>query len=195
MVYWIAWIFTLLLGYLIFRVVVRKDYLQHGALRLFAVFLEFVIFGLHANLPYLYLDVPWPQLPAPPENSFQLWSGLSISVLGLMLTLGFMAYLGFRTATGQQPGGLRQTGPYSWTRNPQLLTFGLMLVGASVLYPSIQTAAWLVLYAAIAHMMVITEEEYLQSLFEADYQDYCRRVPRYLINWERLFPSGTEESR
>jgi protein-S-isoprenylcysteine O-methyltransferase Ste14 len=53
------------------------------------------------------------------------------------------------------------------------------LLGCVILYPSWQAAAWTVLYGAIAHVMVLTEEEHLGRVFEEEYQLYCHQVPRY----------------
>jgi protein-S-isoprenylcysteine O-methyltransferase Ste14 len=186
MAYWMGWILTALIAAVIFRVFVRRDYLHRGKLGPGAVFLEFVIFGLHANLPYLYLDVPWPAMPPAPENPVQLYLGLAVSILGLVATLAIMAHLGFGTTVGQEPGAVRQTGPYRLSRNPQIITYSLMLIGLGVLYPSIETAAWILLFAAIAYLMVITEEEHLQNLFGESYQEYCKIVPRFIINWRSV---------
>jgi len=188
MLYWIGLFVTLFAAVLIFRVVVRRDYLQHGKLGGLSVFLEFVIFGLHANLPYLYLGVPWPAMPPAPENPAQLYLGLAVSILGLLATLAIMAHLGFGTTVGQQPEGVRQTGPYRWTRNPQLLTYAILLAGMGIMYPSIQAAAWILLFAAIGHLMVLTEEEHLKNQFGEEYLEYCRRVPRYLGRSKGILP-------
>ena len=180
MIYWIGFGITLLAAYLIFRIVVRRDYLKRGCLSGFSTALEFMIFALHANLPYLYLGVPWPTLPALPENPILRLLGLSIGGLGLLVTLFIMSRLGFGTTIGQRPGEVRQSGPYRLTRNPQLLSYGALLLGLGIMYPSIQTAAWILLYGAITHMMVLTEEEHLTNQFNEKYLDYCSRVPRYL---------------
>ncbi len=180
MLYWIGILTLFLAAYLVFRVKVRQDYLNQGSLSIIATTLEFVIFGFHANLPYLYLSVPWPQLPALPNSLVLQILGLSIGIIGLLTTLIIMAHLGFGTTIGQKPDEVRQTGPYRWSRNPQLLSFGAMILGLGVLYPSIQTAAWVLLYAAIAHMMVLTEEEHLKNQFGDKYLEYCSHVPRYL---------------
>lgn len=186
MFYWIGWVVTLFIAILIFRVFVRRDYLQHGKLGPLSVILEFVIFGLHANLPYLYLGVPWPALPLAPENPVQLYLGLAVSIMGLLATLSIMAHLGFGTTVGQQPGEVRKTGPYRRSRNPQLLTYLLLLSGMVILYPSVQAAAWILLFAIIGYIMVITEEEHLNNLFGEKYIEYSRKVPRFIINWNKL---------
>lgn len=181
MVYWLGILIVFLVALVVFRVFVRRDYNRQGALSPFSTFLEFLIFGLHANLPYLYLETPWPGLPPLPDSTFLLILGLGIMILGLLATLSIMSKLGFGSTLGNQPGQLRQSGPYSWSRNPQLLSYGALLLGCVILYPSWQAVAWIALYGAIAHIMVITEEEHLGTLFGEEYQAYCRRVPRYLL--------------
>ncbi len=193
MIYWIGIIFTLLVAFLIFRVIVRRDYLQRGSLSFLATTLEFVIFALHANLPYLYLGVPWPLFPPLPENSLQLIITLVITSAGLLVTLGIMAYLGFRTTVGEEPGSIQQTGPYRWTRNPQLLSYGIMILGFVGLYPSINSAAWFLLYTAIAYLMVLTEEEHLRNLFGAAYDEYCSQTPRFIFRLTSILPKKSKD--
>jgi hypothetical protein len=186
MIYWIGILVVFIITLVVFRGFVRRDYLRRGSLSLFSTLLEFLIFGAHANLPYLYLSTPWPGLPPLPENFPQLISGLAISALGLLATLAIMAHLGFNITIGNQPSHLRQTGPYHWSRNPQLLTYGTLLLGCVILYPSWQAVVWLILYGSIAHVMVLTEEEHLGSVFREEYTQYCRQVPRYFrFPWGR----------
>ena len=193
MLYWIGSAVTLLVAVIIFRIFVRRDYRRHGKLGPLAVILEFVIFALHANVIYLYLPVPWPRLPAAPENPVQLYLGGTITILGLLAALAIMAQLGFSTSVGQQPEGVRKTGPYRWTRNPQLLAYGTGLLGFVLMYPSYQTAAWILLYAAISQLMVLTEEEHLKNQFGEEYLEYCRQVPRYLCRWRSILTGQTKE--
>jgi protein-S-isoprenylcysteine O-methyltransferase Ste14 len=184
MIYWIGVLVVFLISLVIFRIPVRQDYLRRGSLSAFSTFLEFLVFGLHANLPYLYLSTPWPDFPPLPESPFLLVSGLGLASLGLLATLAIMAFLGFSTTVGKQPEGLRQTGPYGWSRNPQLLTYGVLLLGIVMLYPSWEAAGWVLLYGAIAHLMVLTEEEHLSTRFKVEYEEYCLQVPRYIRIWK-----------
>jgi protein-S-isoprenylcysteine O-methyltransferase Ste14 len=177
--FWIGAVLLVLLSFLIFRVIVKKDY-RTGKLSPLSVVLEFLIFGLHANLPYLYLAVKWPEIPPLPPNRLQVGISLGILILGFLLTLGIMAYLGFVTSLGQGSEALRQAGPYRWSRNPQLISYSLVLVGLAILYPSLESGAWILIYCLIAQMMVLTEEGHLRSIFGNDYQSYCNRVPRYI---------------
>lgn len=178
--YWFGTLLVVLAAWVIFRVIIRRDYRRRGSLSITSTALEFVVFALHANLPYLYLDTPWPQFPPLPENSLQLVLGFSIGALGALTTLAIMTRLSFSATLGQKPVQLAQKGPYRWTRNPQLLSYGLLLLGCVVLYPSWEAAVWLGCYGVVAHLMVLTEEEHLGNLFGVSYFEYCRQVPRYL---------------
>ncbi len=180
MFYWSGLLVVLIFSWTVFRVVVRHDYLHRGSLSFSATALEFLVFALHANLPYLYLHTPWPLFPPLPNNQLQIIPGSVLVAVGLLTTLVFMARLGYQTTLGSHPDQLQQSGPYRFTRNPQLLSYGLMLVGCVVLYPSWQAVAWLLLYGAIAWMMVQTEEEHLLNLFGEEFEEYCRQTPRFL---------------
>ena len=129
--------------------------------------------------------------PPLPDNPLQRWVGLVICLIGVLATILIMARFGFGTSTGQLPPGLQITGPYKITRNPQLIAYTLALVGAGILFPSIETLAWILLFVAIAYLMVITEEEHLLKLFGQDYQEYCQDVPRYIVRGNKLDSSSS----
>jgi protein-S-isoprenylcysteine O-methyltransferase Ste14 len=178
--YWFGWVIVLVGASLIFRLIVRQDYLIKGRLTWISTLLEILIFAGHANLYYLFLPTPWPDLPPLPDQGLSSCFWLGIMILGGMLTLGFMAYLGFSTAFGGKADELRQSGPYKWSRNPQLLAYYLVVIGFAFLYPSLESAAWVLLYGIISHIMIKTEEEHLLNVYGSSYQEYCARVPRYI---------------
>jgi protein-S-isoprenylcysteine O-methyltransferase Ste14 len=102
-------------------------------------------------------------------------------ILGLAVVIAGMTSIGLRNTFGQ-PEGLKQTGVYGLTRNPQIVGYGLFAIGTAMLWPSWYALGWVVLYGAIAHMMVLTEEEHLRNVYGEEYVRYCERVPRYLGN-------------
>ena len=53
----------LLFAYVVFRVIVRADYLRKGKLSFISIILETLMFALHANFMYVYIPVRWPQFP------------------------------------------------------------------------------------------------------------------------------------
>lgn len=72
-------------------------------------------------------------------------------------------------------------GPYRSVRNPMYLLYVVVMLGEAILYRS-----WpLLVYAAgfwlLAHAYVVgVEEKALRRRFGAEYEDYCRRVGRWL---------------
>ena len=171
---------VLLFGYIVFRVVVRRDYERYGRLKAGALVLEFIVFAAHANLCYLFLPVPWPELPPLPSNKLQLIVGFGLAALGVLLTLWTMGRLGFKKVCGQPSDKLHIVGFYRWSRNPQLVFYGLALLGLVALWPAPYAIIWLLVYAVLALWMVRSEEEHLVRIFGVEYQRYCEQVSRFI---------------
>lgn len=164
------------IGYLIFRKV-RADYRQHGQLTPLSVFLELLIFALHGSASYLFLD---SRLVNVQMAGFAFWLAVGLMAVGLAGVLTGMARLTWVKAIGRDMGGLQTSGLYRFTRNPQLMAYGLLVLGYALLWPSWSGIIWVAVYGVIAHIMVLTEEEYLLSVYGAAYEAYCQRTPRYL---------------
>ncbi len=99
---------------------------------------------------------------------------------GLIMLLTTMGRFGVKRAVGQETSGLSCAGMYRRSRNPQLVFYGIAVVGYALLWPSWTGAIWVVLYAALAQMMVRTEEAHLKRAYGPEYVEYCTRTPRYI---------------
>ncbi len=168
---------VLAVGYVVFRVLVRRDYLRRGRLSRFSPALELAAIGVWAYQGYLNIPADWPAIHV----------GLALRVPGWILfgggvavTLFLIVALGIRRSHGFQVDGLRQTGFYGHSRNPQVVAFVIAMIGYGLLWPTWQHGVSVVLVAALMHMMVRTEEEHLLDVFGEEYKQYCERVPRYL---------------
>jgi protein-S-isoprenylcysteine O-methyltransferase Ste14 len=76
---------------------------------------------------------------------------------------------------------LLRTGIYSFSRNPLYVGGGFLQLGLVLLTNSL----WLLLnmlaqFAYLAHYVVPREEAHLASLYTAEYETYCREVPRWV---------------
>ena len=72
-------------------------------------------------------------------------------------------------------------GPYRWTRNPGYIAVVGMLIGQALLFGSAAVLAYAGLIALAFHTFVLFyEEPTLRRTFGAEYDAYCRRVPRWL---------------
>jgi protein-S-isoprenylcysteine O-methyltransferase Ste14 len=175
--------FLLLLGaFIVFRIIVRRDYLKRGRLSLLSTTLESLIWGPFFSFPYIYNPPSWPPFWLPDRDTYPLirYIGMALIVAGLALVLIAMASLGFRPSFGQEVNVLKQTGLYSLTRNPQIVGGLPLILGIVLRWPSWYALGWGVIFAAMAHMMVLTEEEHLRDVFGEAYRRYCERVPRYI---------------
>jgi protein-S-isoprenylcysteine O-methyltransferase Ste14 len=85
------------------------------------------------------------------------------------------------------PRHLVVRGPYKFVRNPMYLGAGTALLGAALFYSSIGIVAYTGLLLALTHtFIVVYEEPTLRRTFGTEYEDYARRVRRWL---PRLFVS------
>jgi protein-S-isoprenylcysteine O-methyltransferase Ste14 len=89
----------------------------------------------------------------------------------------------FRSATkitGRETNRLIIRGIYRWSRNPQYLGYGLVILGIVIGYWS--TTAWLALvgYVLLVYATVRIEEQHLENVFGGEYRAYCGQVQRFL---------------
>jgi protein-S-isoprenylcysteine O-methyltransferase Ste14 len=172
----------LLYAYLVFRLLVRRDYRERGQLGAIASLLQLSVFGGFFAFPYLFNPPEWPwfwRLSGPTPQALQV-VGLGLICLGFIIAFGTMAWFGIERAFGLIVGDIITQGPYHYSRNPQVLGGYLLVIGIAVQWPSLPSAIWLVMYGLISHWMVIAEEEHLVRIFGEEYQNYCSEVPRYL---------------
>ena len=87
---------------------------------------------------------------------------------------------GLLRTVGRRVDVLKQTGPYGMTRNPQIVACAVAVFGGVLIWPAWHTLGWVVIFAIIAHLMVLTEAAHLRAVFGEEYRRDCARVPRYL---------------
>lgn len=181
-VYLISALLLLVAAFVIFRIFVRRDYRQKDRLSWFASFLEFLIWGLYMSFPYVYNPPEWVCFWSPrvPVSTLLRIIGLVCIISGLVLAFITMFWFGLRRAFGLEVNELIRAGPYRITRNPQIVGGFLLVVGSVVLWPSWYATGWVILYLAISHLMITTEEEHLHRVYRETYSQYCQQTPRYL---------------
>lgn len=129
----------------------------------------------------LLLDrlVPLPRLPRPLRLAW-----LPLLVAGMSLGSWFLATMrraGTPADPYQPPTALVVDGPFRHTRNPAYVAFTLSYAGVALL----AGGRWPLLLlpgviAVMNHAVIRREERYLDERFGPDYQDYRRRVRRWL---------------
>ncbi len=164
-------------GWIILRILVRRDYLRLGRLSPLTTFLQALLFFVYGGFPYIYLDKDWPAVHVGPPVHL---AGMILLTVGLAFTLYGMFHLGVLRSMGRGAKRLERSGIYALSRNPQCLACALYVIGFAMLWPSWYAVGWAMLYFVLIHMMVLTEEEHLGQAHGQEYAAYCRQVPRYL---------------
>ena len=172
----------LLSAYIVFRKTVRKDYLERGRLTPLSSLLQLLVFVGLMCFPYLYNPPGWDRFwkVALTTDPWYRVIGLVLIIAGFVVAFGTMGWFGLRRAFGVQASGLVQSGPYRFSRNPQILGGYLLVLGVALQWPSLYSLGWIFLYGVIGHMMIVTEEEYLTREYGTAYDRYVEDVPRYL---------------
>ncbi len=176
-IYLICALLLLIASYTVLRVLFRRDYLHKGQLNSFSILAGWVIFFLWGGFHYTYGIPGWPAVRV---GAIQQVTGWVCLWGGLALLFSAMFYLGLLRSHGRDGSELKCTGPYRFSRNPQVLGCILYGIGFVLLWPSWYALGWLLILGAILHIMVTTEEEHLQNRFGQEYERYCSQVPRYL---------------
>jgi protein-S-isoprenylcysteine O-methyltransferase Ste14 len=179
--YLVSALLLLVTAFVVFRILVRRDYRLKGRPTPFTIFLELVVWGMIVCFPSIYNPQDWwlfwfADAPVHPIIRFL---GIIITTTGIAVMVVSMISLGFGTTFGQKHASLRRSGLYRFSRNPQIVGFWLMAAGVVLLWPSWHAVGWLLIIAIISHMMVMTEEEHLLRQLGGEYEQYCEQVPRY----------------
>ena len=73
------------------------------------------------------------------------------------------------------------TGPYRWVRNPVAISLIVTAAGEAIYFSSLGLAVFVALGMAFAHYQATRiEEPRLRGRFGETYEEYCRKVPRWL---------------
>jgi len=112
------------------------------------------------------------------SGSYSYAGGLSFAAWGLR-TLGGRASLGLG-------GDLVLSGPYRWSRNPEYVGDIGALVGYALLCNSLMILVAAVLGASWFALAPFAEEPWLRQRFGGRYDEYARKVPRFIGLRRRL---------
>jgi protein-S-isoprenylcysteine O-methyltransferase Ste14 len=114
-------------------------------------------------------------------------AGLLLGAVGAALALRSLILLSGRgrPRRGRRPAFVL-AGPYLRMRNPLLAGSVLAMAGLALAASSGRLAVATLLAAVAAHLWVVrVEEPRLRARFGAAYEEYCRRIPRWLPRVER----------
>jgi len=79
------------------------------------------------------------------------------------------------------PKKLVEEGPYGIVRNPMYWSIAFVLLGEGVVFHSLVIAEVALAFFVATNLFVLFyEEPHLKKVFGGQYEEYCRRVPRWL---------------
>jgi protein-S-isoprenylcysteine O-methyltransferase Ste14 len=104
-----------------------------------------------------------------------------LSVFGLWLyAASIKRFSSFGQLSGLEEGELVTGGVYRYTRNPQIVGWGLALLGAALAGRSAKAVGLVAVYFLIHRLYFPFEERRLERVFGAEYRHYLARTPRFL---------------
>ena len=129
----------------------------------------------HGQIPpvYEWLPTPWSYV------------GAALVWFAALALTGAAARELARHKTSLYPNGesttLVTSGLYKYTRNPMYLGMALLVLGAAVFFGSVTALLGpLVFCVAIQQLFICPEEARMQGWFGEDYDNYCKKVRRWI---------------
>lgn len=105
--------------------------------------------------------------------------GLTLIIVGNIVVWRGVLKIGF-DATSGEVDTLKTDGLYAWSRNPQYVADMAIILGWAILSASIWSFSFAVLGIVVLGIAPLAEEPWLKETYGQQYQDYRRRVRRYL---------------
>lgn len=170
----------IIFAYLVFRKVIKQDYKKHMRLSMTSYILEILVFGVHANLIYAALHTKFPNFPPFPDNKLKTIISGILFVIGTLILLFSWFNLGTQPSLGIDRNILITRGLYQYSRNPQLVGYGLMLAAVTILFITWMVLIWFLLYIVVCVFMIQSEEEFLRKKYKEEYEKYCKTVSRVI---------------
>lgn len=81
---------------------------------------------------------------------------------------------------GLETGQLVKTGPYRYSRNPQVVGWGLALLGTAIAGRSAKALVLVGFFFLIHRLYFSMEERHLERTFGEEYRRYRNAAPRFL---------------
>jgi len=102
------------------------------------------------------------------------------SVIGIAATLVSFGD-SFRVGIDEhKPDKLVTTGMFAFTRNPIYVYFDAFFCGQFLIHRNIIIAAASAGFALAIHRQILREEKFLIAYYGGEYEEYCKKVRRYL---------------
>lgn len=161
----------------------RREYREAAQLSVSTAVGVWFLYGLHGAVTLVAAIETRGELPL--GMGCALPVGLGLASLGIVLFAGgVVAFRSLRRMSGRDATELITSGMHRWSRNPQMVGWGLLLTGISLAGRSGLALLWTALYWLSFRAYLPIEEAFLRQRYGEAYVHYCAMTPRYL-GWPR----------
>lgn len=157
----------------------RRDYESRGRLSTETSTVGWILYIAHLLTTLAAALRPERALPLRKEPSMLLGGSLVLFGSWLFVT-SVREFRSFEQISGTETGNLVTSGPYRYSRNPQIVGWGLALLGASTAGHSLKALLLTASFFLVHRLYFIAEEQHLERAFGEEYQRYRSEVPRFL---------------
>jgi len=108
---------------------------------------------------------------------------LPLLYLGILLYIfGIVAFVVSLKVIIETPrDDLFREGPYRFTRNPLYVSATIVFLGICLATANIMLVAYLFIASLFQHLMILAEERICKDKYGVTFENYSKRVPRYLF--------------
>ena len=142
----------------------------------FALFYLYVVFAAAFGLPAVSTSMLF-------RSGAVAWVGVALCFAAVALYGLSLIDFGRSFRVGidiDRPDALVTRGVFARSRNPIYVALGCVLLGEFLVFPNWIPLLYLLAGSWLIHRQVLREEDFLRRHYSRDYENYTRRVRRYL---------------
>ena len=100
-----------------------------------------------------------------------IWFGITLKVFGKSFRVGIDTNMTEK---------LLVRGTFSISRNPIYVGFITFFIGLFIAYPNLLSSIFIIFLVILIHRQILREEKFLKKHYGIEYEEYCKKVRRYL---------------
>ena len=159
---------------IVFGATDKSDFLLLPFVLAFIYTISSGVFGLPMWKPFI---TPFWETQIPGAAGVALCAAAVIVVMASLISFGNSFRVGI---DDQKPDKLVTTGMFAYTRNPIYVCFNIFFIGQFLIHRNIVIAIAVVGFALVIHRQILREERFLMSHYGVEYEEYRKKVRRYL---------------
>jgi protein-S-isoprenylcysteine O-methyltransferase Ste14 len=155
----------------------QREYRQQGKLSWFGSLVHISMFAING----MFIGMLTWGMERIPRMDGMPWLGIPLMVIGLGIVVYAMdLFRQFSRWMGNATPGLVIGGLYRFSRNPQSVGYGLLILGTVIAWGRMLGWIGFLSYIVLVYCVVRVEEEHLARVYGQAYRDYCLRIPRFI---------------